>query len=790
MADDDGYTSTIMEEKARILIIDDDMVDRRAISRALHASGMPVDVSEAASIRSGWERIEQGPWDCVFLDYLLPGGDGLDLLLQFREAGHQMPIVVVTSQGDEKIAVKVMKAGGSDYITKNLLSSEAVSSVVRRVIRTHNVEIERLKTAQALADSEARLAEAQRIADIGSWEMDAHTLEEFWTNQVFAILGEPDGGNRKMGRRTLKHHILLEDVVACMAAYQEIVSIKEARKVDVRLRTLSGAIRQVELQGKPVLGLDGHVVKIIGTIQDITPRKEIEQALREAKDLAERNSKAKEEFLANMSHEIRTPMNAILGFAKLLQDSPMDSLQQEYLHAINSSGEGLLAIINDILDLSKIEAGKMTFEAQPFSIVVLLQSLKDLFAPIVKEKNLALTTMIGPGVPEWIVGDIVKLRQVLLNLVSNALKFTAIGEVNVEVKLLNQSGTTCDLLFEVADTGIGIAADKQRSIFDSFTQARSDTTRKYGGTGLGLTICKRIVELQGGRIGLESALGDGSNFYFELQFEIAAPSPQHTAAQVINDGETQGIPIRRVLLAEDNKLNQRLATIILERMGFSYVIANTGQEAVDLVQKERPDIVLMDIQMPDMDGYEATRQIRKLDDPVLRAVPIIALTAHALREEVEKSLAAGMNAFIAKPFQAAQLREAILQLTQQRPSQPLVQAATETPTQPLTLDLRPLEDLVGENAMLRQELVNIFLEEVPKAIEKMQDALKQGDAMGLYRLAHSIKPSLLLFGLPDAAQTLKILEAAEHLDMPGEPQHAAYVQLRASAHAACDILAK
>ncbi len=779
-----------MEEKARILIIDDDMVDRRAISRALHASGMPVDVSEAASIQSGWERIVQGPWDCVFLDYLLPGGDGLDLLLQFREAGHQMPIVVVTSQGDEKIAVEVMRAGGSDYITKNLLSSEAVSSVVRRVIRTHNVEFERLKTAQALADSEARLAEAQRIADIGSWEMDAHTLEEFWTNQVFVILGEPDGGNRKMGRRTLKHHILPEDTAACIAAYQEIVSIKEARKVDVRLRTLSGAIRQVELQGKPVLGLDEHVIKIIGTIQDITPRKEIEQALREAKDLAERNSKAKEEFLANMSHEIRTPMNAILGFAKLLQDSPMDSLQQEYLHAINSSGEGLLAIINDILDLSKIEAGKMTFEAQPFSIAMLLQSLKDLFAPIVKEKDLVLTAMVGPGVPEWIVGDVVKLRQVLLNLVSNSLKFTAVGEVNVEIKLLNQSGTTFDLLFEVADTGIGIAADKQRSIFDSFTQARSDTTREYGGTGLGLTICKRIVELQGGRIGLESELGEGSNFYFELRFEIAAPPPQLSSLQVITDEEINSKPLRRVLLAEDNKLNQRLATIILGRMGFSYVIANTGQEAVDLVQQERPDIVLMDIQMPDMDGYEATRQIRKLDDPVLRAIPIIALTAHALREEVEKSLAAGMNAFIAKPFQAEQLREAILQLTHRRPLQLPVQGDTEGSTQTLKLDLRGLEDLVGDNALLRQELVDIFLEEVPKAIEKMQDALKRGDAMDLYRLAHSIKPSLLLFGLPDAAQTLKLLEDAEHLDLPGEPQHAAYVQLRAAAYAACDILAK
>jgi PAS domain S-box-containing protein len=662
---------------------------------------------------------------------------------------------------------------------------------LRRAIRSYEAELERRSTAAALADSEARLAEAQRIANIGSWEMDADTLEEFWTDQVFAILGEPSRGNRKMGRRTLKHHILEGDLERVLAAYQEMIDLGEPRKADVRMATNSGTIVEVELQGKPVFDETGKVVKIIGTIQDITARKEIELALREAKELAERNTKAKEEFLANMSHEIRTPMNAILGFTKLLQETQLDTRQHEYLQAIDTSGEALLAIINDILDLSKIEAGMMRFEAEPFSMVEILQTTKDIFAAKAAEKKLGFTTMAGPDVPTYLVGDAVKLKQVLLNLVSNALKFTKQGEVNVEVKLLHDLGNAVVLLFEVADTGIGIAAEKQASVFDSFTQASSDTTRIYGGTGLGLTICKRIVELQGGRIAVRSQEGEGSTFFFELRFGIAGGPSAEQPAQGTAVAE-DNLPRLRVLLAEDNRINQRLATIVLEKLGFTYLIATNGREAVAMVQEANPDVVLMDIQMPEMDGYEATRTIRALPEARHNRVPIIALTAHALREEVEKSKAVGMDAFVSKPFQAEQLKAAILQLAQGRLQAQLALTAASPsfppPPSPIQLNLTALEELVGDDQTFRRELISIFREEVPKAMSQMQAALEKGSGKDLYRAAHQIKPSLLLFGIPEAGPLLAKLEAAaqhEHID---QSQQATFEALRANVTAVCDLL--
>jgi PAS domain S-box-containing protein len=780
-----------MEERSRILIIDDDVVDRRAISRALRGSGMLVDLSEASSIQAAWEQIEQGTWDCIFLDYLLPGGDGLNLLRQFRQKGHDMPIVVVTSQGDEKVAVELMKAGVSDYINKNHISSDTVSGILRSAMRAYRAENERRLSAQALADSEARLAEAQRIANIGSWEVDANTREEFWTEQVFAILGEPSCGNCKMGSRTLRSHIHPDDLERCVKGLNEILILREPRKIDVRLITHSGEQRQVELQGKPILASDGRLLKAVGTIQDITPRKAIEEALQDAKELAERNAMAKQEFLANMSHEIRTPMNAILGFSKLLKLSDLTGQQRSYLHAINASGEVLLGIINDILDLSKIEAGRMHFEQQPFSVSAILQFLQDIFGAAAAEKHLEFTTLLGPDVPDWVIGDAQKLRQVLLNLVSNALKFTHQGEVNVEVKLLKNEGESVLLLFEVADTGIGIAPDLHASIFESFTQARSDTTRKYGGTGLGLTISKRIVELQGGLLDLESELGKGSNFHFELRFSTADPDQIPTLLQSPSDVQGQALPNLKILLTEDNKINQRLATILLENMGFTCVVANSGKEAVDLVVTERPDLVLMDIQMPEMDGYEATRKIRQLPDSHLASLPIIALTAHALGEEVEKSKAAGMDAFISKPFHAEQLKTTILRLTRDRNEHHNLDASsqqTESIPHVKSVDTSALDEMVAGNKTFRDQLISVFVGEVPKALDKMQRAIDEDNGANLQAAAHAIKPSLVLFSIPGAMQALQVLEQARHVEHLSESHQHAFAQLKQGLLLACKTL--
>ncbi|MFN8397917.1 MAG: response regulator [Bacteroidia bacterium] len=738
-----------------ILIIDDDPLDRKALSRALLKLGYAMKIEEASSYSEAMAQAPKQQWDCIFMDYLLPGGDGLDLLYEFKRMGIRSPVVVVTSQGDEKIAAELMRAGGADYITKNLVSSEMVSNVLRGAIRTFRIEEDRRATSEALAESEARLREAQRIANIGSWEYLAATEEEFWTEQVFDIFKLPHNGTGHWPKWTFFKYLHPAHAEEFGRAFQRCLSREIPFKLDLKIIRGDGAVVPVELQGKPVLDDSGNVAKLVGTIQDISERKRVEAELMEAKMLAERNAQAKQEFLANMSHEIRTPMNAIMGFARLLLDAPLDSTQREYVQAINTSADSLLAIINDILDLSKIEAGKMPFEASVFDLVQLLQEIEAVLSVRFQEKGLDYNLSIGPGVPTLLVGDPARLRQVLMNLVGNALKFTEKGEINAEVKLMIEDGNRVRLLFEVSDTGIGIPRDKQATIFESFTQASSDTTRKYGGTGLGLAISKRIVEQSGGRIGVDSEDGDGATFFFEMPFSLPTDDE---AVGTLREAAPSAAATRplKVLLVEDNVLNQRLATIILTNLGHSFTVANNGKEALTLLEQERPDVILMDVQMPIMDGLEATRLIRQHPDLELRNVPIIALTAHALRSEIDRCLAAGMNDFLSKPFHKEDL---IAKLSNPFPqvTQPSTSSESETNGE-FAMNLSALDAMVGDDKKLRKEIVDIFLQEVPKAMENLEEAFRAGDYEAMHRVLHAVKPSLLLFGVPGAKD---LIEAAE-----------------------------
>jgi len=450
-------------------------------------------------------------------------------------------------------------------------------------------------------------------------------------------------------------------------AQAEIARLIGAKR-ESTLRSASGTLIDVEFSGSEVHVRGGPLIEII--LRDITEQKNAAEAMREserryrqlseelliARDAALEASRAKSEFLANMSHEIRTPMNGIIGMQSLALGATDAEDRTGYLEAAQNSAYSLLAILNDILDVSKIEAGRLDIHRAPFSLRGAVDEVLQLVRHRAHDKALELATNISGATPDALVGDVVRIRQILTNLVGNAVKFTDRGRV--EVRVDSRPTDSDELLLDVAvvDTGIGIRPEHKEVIFEAFRQADSSTTRQYGGTGLGLTISARLVAIMGGTISVESTFGEGSEFRFMIPCKLAARESVTTPA-ISAHTQTPPAPRRlRILLAEDNTVNQRLAKRLLEKRGHEVSIAGDGKQAVEAAMLAPPyDLILMDVQMPVMDGLEATRAIRKIENRQLSSVPIVAMTAFAMKADRDRCLAAGMNGHLAKPIDPAEL---------------------------------------------------------------------------------------------------------------------------------------
>lgn len=496
---------------------------------------------------------------------------------------------------------------------------------------------------------------------------------------------------------------------------------------------------------------------IICNAIDVSARMELERNLTRAKLFAEKTSQAKDQFMANMSHEIRTPMNAIIGFNELLAQTSLSEEQRENVEAIKLAGENLMGIVNDILDFSKIESGKLALENIPFDLAAVVRNIGNIFRLKAAQKGIDLKLTLPATLPAMLMGDGLRINQVLLNLVSNAIKFTESGRVELELALLTNDNDSqlCHVRFSVKDTGIGISEEQAGAIFERFTQASSETTRKYGGTGLGLSISRNLVEMMGGTLQVKSREGLGAEFWFELAFEVSQQQKSEKEGQEKRNGSSTGKKLK-ILLAEDNELNRKLARRVLEGFGFEARVAEDGQAAVEALKREDFDLVLMDLQMPVMDGYQATRLIRQT---LKLNLPIMAMTAHSLPGEKEKCLEAGMNDYITKPFKSGDL---LYKINKHAVGIATENTAMDHASQPLIPQQEPslerLRELSGGNVEFEMEIINLFIRNTPLEITAGYEALKNKDLGKLKKTGHKLKSSALTFNLSELASALARLE--------------------------------
>ncbi|WP_163407243.1 GAF domain-containing hybrid sensor histidine kinase/response regulator [Flavobacterium ajazii] len=457
------------------------------------------------------------------------------------------------------------------------------------------------------------------------------------------------------------------------------------------------------------------------------------------KKIAERAVLAKDSFLANMSHEIRTPLNAVIGFTELLSQTDLNNTQLDYVESVQTAGENLLLIINDILDLSKIESGNLAIEAEPFNLKKTLKHVYNLLKVKVP-KDVEFNLYLDAEMPDMVIGDQGRLNQILVNLTGNALKFTEDGDVTISVKKVEDTDDFYTLRFSVKDTGIGIPEDKLKTIFERFTQAEESTTRKFGGTGLGLSIVKQLVELQKGEIQVKSKPGRGSEFSFTLIYKKA-----NTAEIKVNKVSDNNLGKLKILLCEDNPLNQKLAKSVISNFGFELDIAENGEEGIELLSKNEYDLVLMDLQMPVKDGYQTTEYIR---NEMKLAIPIIAMTAHSLVGEQERCYKAGMDAYVPKPFKQAVLLKAIK----------TVMSKDFEHGYKRKINFSFLDEMGGGDADFKKEMISLFIDKIPNQAAQLDEAFKNNDYDTVKKLAHHMKSSMDIFMLEDLSNYLSDIE--------------------------------
>jgi PAS domain S-box-containing protein len=634
-----------------ILIVDDKEENIIALEALIERSDIHLisTTSPNEALKIAWEN----PISIALVDVQMPEMDGFELasMLKSNPRTKDILIIFVTAISKEsKYAVKGFSAGAVDYLYKPLdpyITAAKVDSFIQlsrsqMEIRKKNEELENFALV------------VKNSADI-ICTVDAKSFRILSINPaVEKILHyRPE----EVKGKSIISLSVLDDQAKFKNNLNILVTENQGfASFECRFETFDKRQTWVECRAS-------YRNKIIFlNISDISPQKSYTEQLIKSKELAEYGKKVKETFLANMSHELRTPINGILGIAALLKNTPLDSQQKNMIDLLGTSSQSLLGVINDVLDISKIEAGKFSIIRKPDNIHAIIKSVYDLLKFKADEKDIELLLDIAPNIPKTILVDSLRINQIMMNLLSNAIKFTDRGYVKLTISVAQKNHDKVKLKFTVEDTGIGISSDKLNRIFDSFEQAEDDTSAKYGGTGLGLTIVKKLIELKGGELTVSSQIGKGSIFNFINWFTVSAEKPEIKPVEKINPKLLPPLTDMHILVVEDNVVNQYLLSKILKDWDVTIEVVDNGRKAIDILKEKDFDIILMDTHMPEMNGYEAAKAIRMDFDEPKRSTPIISLSAASFDHENQEAITSGMNDVLPKPFQSKELYDKILKL--------------------------------------------------------------------------------------------------------------------------------